>query len=156
MDAPTSRRGDADCLHTVLLVDGDSRNTRLLARMLGEDGVCVELAFEGADAVARLARRPLPDALVVELKLRHVDGLAVARHARSLDPSMPILVITGYPHLVGQMEPFDPALEIFPKPLDYARLRSRLLSALADVSPLSRDLRARTAAGLQPMQPPRR
>ena len=122
-------------LYVVLLVDDDLRTTRRMADMLREDGFAVEIARDGAAAVARLSRSPTPDALVTELTTAHADGVAIGRFARSQRPGLPVLFVTGYPNL------FDPAVFsgeppalLFTKPVDYAALRSALRDALHSAS----------------------
>lgn len=119
-------------LHLVLLVDDDLRTSRRLAQMLREDGFAVEIARDGAAAVARLSRSPVPDALVTELTTAHADGLAIGRFARNQRPGIPVLVLTGYPNLF-HAEAFagGPPATLFTKPVDYAALRSALQDALA-------------------------
>jgi len=113
------------------LVDDDLRTTRRMADMLREDGFAVEIARDGAAAVARLSRSPVPHALVTELTIAHADGLAVGRFARNQRPGMPILVLTGYPNLF-HAEAFagGPPATLFTKPVDYAILRSTLRESL--------------------------
>jgi DNA-binding response OmpR family regulator len=121
--------------YVVLLVDDDLRTTRRMADMLREDGFAVEIARDGAAAVARLSRPPAPDALVTELTTAHADGVAIGRFARLQRPGLPVLVLTGHPHLLGP-EAFaggPPAL-LLTKPFDYAALRAALWDAL-DSSP---------------------
>ncbi|MEI9941921.1 MAG: response regulator [Pseudomonadota bacterium] len=121
--------------YVVLLVDDDLRTTRRMADMLREDGFAVEIARDGAAAIARLSRSPAPDALVTELTTAHADGVALGRFARSQRPGLPVLVLTGYPHLL-EPDAFaggPPAL-LFTKPVDYAALKAALRDAL-DSSP---------------------
>ena len=115
----------------VLLVDDDLRTTRRMADMLREDGFAVEIARDGAAAVARLSRAPAPDALVTELTTAHADGLAIARFARNQRPGMPVLVLTGYPNLFkADALAGGPPATLFTKPVDYGALRSALRDAL--------------------------
>ena len=118
-------------LHVVLLVDDELRTTRRMAEMLREDGFAVEIARDGAAAVARLSRSPVPDALVTELTIAHADGLAIGRFARNQRPGMPVLILTGYPNLF-RAEAFagGPPATLFTKPVDYAALKSALRDAL--------------------------
>jgi len=117
--------------YVVLLVDDDLRTSRRMADMLREDGLVVELARDGAAAIARLARSPVPDALVTELTTAHADGTAIARFARSQRPGLPILVLTGYPNLFDAEAFADgPPATLFTKPVEYAALRSALVEAL--------------------------
>lgn len=105
----------------VLLVDDDARSAKHLARMLREDGFDVELVVDGAAAIARLARNPVPDALVTDMFLRHADGLAVARYARSRRGELSAVVVTGHAELV----PCEDAV-VLSKPLDYDALMQTL------------------------------
>jgi DNA-binding response OmpR family regulator len=117
--------------YVILLVDDDLRTTRRMAEMLREDGFEVDVARDGAAAVSRLARAPVPDALVTELTTAHVDGLAIARFARSQRAGMAVLVLTGYPHLFHPDAFADgPAVTVFTKPIDYSVLRSTLHDVL--------------------------
>lgn len=114
----------------VLLVDDDLRTTRRLADMLREDGLTVEVARDGAAAIARFTRQPVPDALVTELTTVHADAAAVSRFARAQRPGLPVLVVTGYPNLL-QPESFGgPAPLLFTKPIDYQGVRDALFRAL--------------------------
>jgi CheY-like chemotaxis protein len=104
-----------------LLVDHDVRTTRTLARMLGEDGYDVERVADGAAAVGRLAREPVPDVLVTEITLPHVDGFAVARYARSRDSHLPVVFVTNRPEpFMRTTWTFEPAPVVLTKPIDYA------------------------------------
>ena len=118
----------------VLLVDDDRRTTFRLAQMLREDGFEVEVATDGASAIARLGRKPPPAVLVTDFHLPHADGIAVARYARSRDPRVAVVLVTGYPQLAqaeqAQSEPIEPPPQVVTKPLDYESFR-RLLSDLS-------------------------
>ena len=111
----------------VLVVDDDARAARLLAIMLREDGFRVEVAVDGAAAVRRLSRDPIPHALVTDLNLSHADGVTVARYARSRRAAMGLFLITGYPELAHEhMATFDPPTFILTKPVVYEHLRSQI------------------------------
>lgn len=118
----------------LLLVDHDARSAGLLARLLRADGYDTEVTTDGAAALARLTRNPVPEALVTDFHLPHADGLTVGRYARSRRAAMPIFVITGYPQsLTSATSPLDEPIELLTKPLDYAELLRRLARALAVV-----------------------
>ncbi len=114
----------------VLLVDDDARTVRLLARLLTEDGFEVEVSTDGAHALARLSAGAAPDVLITDLRMPHVDGLEVARHARSLNPSIPVFIVTGYPEMISRIEDvLPPIAHVFPKPLAYPELTAAMRSA---------------------------
>ncbi|WP_437827747.1 response regulator [Sorangium sp. So ce1153] len=119
----------------ILLVDDDIRTARLLAHLLEDDGFRVELATDGALAIARLARAPVPDILVTDFRMPHADGIAVARFARSLRPDLPLFVVTGYPELVARLgRGFAPEAVVHTKPVDYPALSAELRSSVEAVS----------------------
>ncbi|WP_441292100.1 response regulator [Sorangium sp. KYC3313] len=127
----------------ILLVDDDVQTARLLERLLEEDGFRVELATNGALAIARLARRPIPDILVTDFRMPHADGIAVARYARSLRPGLPLFFFTGYPDLVARLgRGLEPAAVVHTKPIDYIalsdELRATVDAALSDASRATR------------------
>jgi two-component system response regulator MprA len=116
----------------VLIVDDDARSASLLARLLRADGYEAEVTNDGATALARLTRNPVPHAIVTDFHLPHADGLAVARYARSRRPAVVLFVVTGSPNsLANAADPLDQPLHVLTKPLDYPDLLGRLATALA-------------------------
>lgn len=105
----------------LLLVEDEVQTARLLAKMLREDGFEVEVAFNGADAIGKLTRDLLPDAIVTDLRMPLVDGLAVARYARARRPGILVVFVTGYPQL-AESGRLDPAPTVHTKPVDYREL----------------------------------
>jgi CheY-like chemotaxis protein len=122
---------DSSRKHVVLLVDDDLRTTRRLADMLGEDGLMVEIARDGAAAVARFTHAPVPDALVTELITAHVDAASLSRFARIQRPGLPVLVVTGYPNLFQPDNFGGTAPLLFTKPVEYSKLKDALVHALS-------------------------
>ena len=117
--------------HLVLVVDDDARSATLLARLLHADGYDTEVTHDGAAALSRLTRNPIPHAVVTDFHMPYADGLAVGRYARSRRPEIPIFVVTGYPNsLANAVEPLDHPMHVLTKPLDYADLLTRLTAAL--------------------------
>lgn len=115
----------------VLIVDGDARSASLLGRLLRADGYDADVTTDGAAALARLTRNPVPQAIVTDIYLAHADGLAVSRYARSRRPAIHIFLVTGHPSSVSQAEePLAEPLHILTKPLDYPDLLRRLAAAL--------------------------
>jgi two-component system response regulator MprA len=125
----------------VLVVEDDVSDARILAQLLREDGYDVEVVVDGAAAIGRLARAPGPEVLLVDYNLPHADGLAVASFARSRDPGVEVMVLTGYPEIVARVGDHPGAVRaVFTKPLAYADLTR----ALAGVRS-ARDARAAAA-----------
>jgi DNA-binding response OmpR family regulator len=119
----------------VLLVCHDVRCVNVLARMLRQDGFDVEVATDGAAAVARLGRSPLPSALVTDLWLHQIGGMAIARYARSLDATLPVILVTSHaPQAANVATKLSPSPTVLTKPFDYAVLRGELSRLVGDPS----------------------
>lgn len=116
----------------VLLVDSDYRTSNRLAGLLRDDGFDVDVVRDGAAALARLARSPLPEALVTELNVRFVDGASVARYARAQRPGLRVVILTGHPNsLQAGALGSGPSPLVLTKPLEYAQLLSALREPVA-------------------------
>ncbi|MBL8601669.1 MAG: response regulator [Myxococcales bacterium] len=120
--APGSEAGSRP---RVLLAEDDINSARTLARMLREDGYDVDLCLDGASAIARLSRGPLPTVLVADYRMPHADGLSVAMYARSraAPKVLPVVLVTSYVEALGeQSSKGDPNWVLLPKPLSYEAL----------------------------------
>jgi len=106
----------------VLVVDDDERSGQMLAGLLRRDGFIVEVCAGGLAGLQRLADGPAPDVLVTDLRMPQIDGITVARLARTHSPMMPILIVTAYPDMARRLEGTEPKPQIFIKPLDYPTL----------------------------------
>jgi signal transduction histidine kinase len=81
----------------VLLVEDNPGDARLLREMFGEDGsLDVDLACVSfmSEAEKHLATRTV-DAILLDLGLPDVQGLAAIRRARIAAPDIPLVVLTG-------------------------------------------------------------
>ncbi len=78
---------------SVLLVEDDETIRRLVLFALHQGGMEVEVAADGASALAAFATRR-PDLVVLDLLLPDIDGFEVCRRMRQLAPT-PILMLTA-------------------------------------------------------------
>lgn len=118
----TGSDGAAKTSLQILVVDDDERSGRMLADLLRREGFGVEVCPGGLSGLQRLACDPAPDVLVTDLRMPQIDGITVARLARTQSPAMPILIVTAYPELARRLDGTDPAPQLFIKPLDYPAL----------------------------------
>jgi CheY-like chemotaxis protein len=85
------------------------------------------------DHAATLLRSEPWSLLITDLELPGLDGFEVCRIARSVDPTLPILALTGYTAVHFQEEAFRAgATELLSKPLQEDELRATV-AALAGV-----------------------
>ena len=79
----------------ILVIDDDPRDRELLAAVLQERGYEVILAENGGTGVM-LCHRRAPDAVVLDLRMPHMDGRSVLQQLRTLHPSLPVVVFSGH------------------------------------------------------------
>jgi len=78
----------------VLVVDDDAPIRRMLERTLAAEGYDVRAAADGGAALAAI-ERSAPDALVLDVAMPGLDGLAVCRRLRAKGLALPILLLTA-------------------------------------------------------------
>ncbi|MEW6677551.1 MAG: response regulator transcription factor [Pseudomonadota bacterium] len=78
----------------LLVVEDDADIAELLRLNLADEGYAVEVAPDGETAITRLNATPW-DALILDLMLPGLDGMAVCRHARTLPRYTPIVILSA-------------------------------------------------------------
>ena len=79
----------------ILLVD-DEEGTQLLYReVLEEDGYEVYSALTGEDALQKL-KIVSPDLVILDINMPGMNGIEVLRKIKEKNPSMPVVLNTGY------------------------------------------------------------
>lgn len=78
----------------VLVADDDREVLRVVMMTLELDGFTVHCAKSGQEAV-QLFEEHRPGAIVLDLNMPGLDGLAVMDRIRSIDPSTPVIFLTG-------------------------------------------------------------
>lgn len=86
---------------TVLLVDDESLVRQSTADMLSDLGFAVIEAPSAVDGLQLVREGLEPDLLVTDHLMPGMTGVELARAVRSLRPSTPVLVISGYAELDG-------------------------------------------------------
>ncbi|HYZ34414.1 MAG TPA: response regulator, partial [Crenalkalicoccus sp.] len=81
---------------SILLVEDEAPLRRLSARLLERAGHAVRAVDGGEAALAALEAGPLPDAVVSDVAMPGMDGLALAARIRERWPALPVLLVSGY------------------------------------------------------------
>ena len=81
------------------LIEDNERNQRLVRAVLESAGWTVEIAPDGESGLARLAAE-LPDVLVVDIGLPHMDGFEVFSRFRQIAGAerTPVIAVTSFAH----------------------------------------------------------
>ena len=80
----------------ILLVEDRESLRTMLAETLAAEGYGVEAVSAGDEAIRRLSEGRRYAVVLTDLKLPGADGLAVLDAALTADPSLPVVVLTGY------------------------------------------------------------
>lgn len=117
----------------VLVVDDDRTIRDSLRRSLGFNGFDIATAVDGADALARIAA-DRPDAVVLDVMMPRVDGLATCRILRAAGDTVPVLALTARDAVADRVAGLDAGADDYlVKPFDLSELIARLRALLRRV-----------------------
>ncbi len=89
----------------VLVVDDEPDIREILTEYCRDEGYEVAEAVDGCSAIAAITRDPGRYGLIItDLSLPGADGIAVLRVAKTLNPSVYVVIITGYASLETAIE----------------------------------------------------
>src|SRR4029079_8730469 len=78
----------------ILAVDDDEKIRDLLSTLLRRKGHHVLTASHGQKGID-VFRRERPDVTILDFEMPDMDGLAVLRQIREIDPHAPVIMLTG-------------------------------------------------------------
>ncbi len=119
----------------VLVVDDDPAVRESLRRSLKFNGYDIDLAADGEQALQAVASRR-PDAVVLDVMMPRMDGLAACRALRSAGDDIPILMLTARDDVSDRVAGLDAGADDYlPKPFALEELLARLRALLRRVGP---------------------
>ena len=118
---------------TVLVVDDEAMNRLLLVRSLEQEGLRVDTASDGLEALDRLRSRPF-DLVLLDILMPLADGFEVLAVMKD-DPTLahvPVIVISALEDMESVVRCIEMGAEDYlPKPFDRSLLRARINAGLA-------------------------
>src|SRR6478752_5445551 len=119
----------------LLLVDDDAPIRRMLERTLTAEGYDVVAAADGGAALAAV-ERSVPDAIVLDVTMPGLDGLAVTRRLRAKGLRVPILLLTARDAVHERVAGLDAGADDYlVKPFDADELSARVRALLRRNAP---------------------
>jgi two-component system OmpR family response regulator len=110
----------------VLVVEDEAKMADLLARGLREEGHAVDVAANGEDALWMATATPY-DAIVLDVMLPGLDGLAACRELRERGVWTPVLILTARDAVADRVAGLDTGADDYlVKPFSFAELLARL------------------------------
>ena len=110
----------------VLIVEDEPQMAALLRRGLAAEGMAIDLAGSGEDAVPR-AEATSYDAIVLDVMLPGIDGFEVCRRLREAGVWAPVLMLTARDAVRDRVAGLDAGADDYlTKPFSYAEFLARL------------------------------
>jgi two-component system response regulator HydG len=101
----------------VLIIDDDMDLCMLLGKLLSRNGYDTDAAYTGAKGIAKFQEKKF-DAVICDYRLGDMEGKNVLIELKKLDPSVVVLIITGYSDIKTAVELIKlGALDYITKPL---------------------------------------
>jgi two-component system cell cycle response regulator DivK len=114
--------------HKILVADDNAASRELIREVLEMSGYEVIEASDGRDAVAR-AREGVPDLVLVDIQMPHLDGFGVLRELRA-DPSLSslhVVALTAFAMHGDRERALDAGFDGYiTKPVEIAALRQEI------------------------------
>ena len=102
----------------ILVEDDDLSMTQTLGDILEFKGYSVEIANSGAEALEKIKKHSF-DCMLTDIRMPGITGVDLARLAREIQPSLPVLLMTAYAADDLRDLAFEEgAIDIINKPLD--------------------------------------
>jgi two-component system response regulator MprA len=120
----------------ILVVDDERAVRDSLRRALELQGYQVELAADGAEALALLEANGQPDAVLLDILMPGIDGLEVCRRIRMSGNAVPVLMLTARDAVGDRVSGLDAGADDYVvKPFALEELLARVRALLRRASP---------------------
>ena len=114
----------------ILLVEDERDAARMLSKGLREQTYAVDVAFDGEEALEKVAVNTY-DLLVLDVMLPRLDGFEVCRQLRQQGIHVPILLLTARGGVTDRITGLDRGADDYlTKPFDFGELLARIRALL--------------------------
>ena len=129
-----------DSRSTVLVIEDDEGQRRILEYNLEEEGYTVLTAADGPSAL-RICEETRLDLVLTDVRMPAMGGIEALTRLKAMRPDLPVVVLTAHGTIDSAVEAMKlGAFDYLTKPVDRDQLRSTVKKAL-DVGALSRENR---------------
>lgn len=114
----------------ILIIEDEQKLARILKKGLEENDFFVDLSFDGEEGLHMAEAYPY-DAVLLDLMLPGMDGLAILKSLRAKKIDVPVLIVTARGEVEDRIKGLDiGADDYIAKPFDLAELMARLRAAI--------------------------
>jgi CheY-like chemotaxis protein/two-component sensor histidine kinase len=115
----------------VLVVDDEEMIIHTMRRLLQSFGAEPQFANDGVEALQLFSAAP-PDLILADIVMPRLDGPGLAQEIHSIDPSIPIIFMSGYPQCLAEPMTKQHSCAILEKPIRLKELYACLQNAVTD------------------------
>ena len=121
---------------TVLVVDDDPTQRRLIQAVLERDGFAVSHAQNGDEAIQHLSSGAAVDVVLLDLSLPGLDGLQILAQARAEGLATPVIILTARGTVGDRILGLNTGADDYlPKPFEPRELLARIKALLRRAAP---------------------
>src|SRR5690606_41924784 len=103
---------------SVWIIDDDKSIRWVLEKALQQAGLNTRV-FEQAEPALQALQHEHPDAIISDIRMPGLDGLALLRQAQQAHPELPVIIMTAHSDLESAVSSYQQgAFEYLPKPFD--------------------------------------
>jgi DNA-binding NtrC family response regulator len=119
-----------DTQRTVLIVDDEAAQRKLLGDFVQSLGFLTEQASTGEEAIEAISQKP-PDMVLLDVRLPGISGIDALSQIREIAGSLPVLLITAYADLRQAIAAVKGGADDYlAKPLDLDELEAAIVDAI--------------------------
>lgn len=82
-------------METILIIEDKESMLRMLTELFREEGMNVLTARDGPEALKKIRDEKI-DVILTDLKLPSMDGIEILKETKTVDPFLPVIVMTAY------------------------------------------------------------
>ncbi|MBW1759673.1 MAG: response regulator [Deltaproteobacteria bacterium] len=121
-----------DKKETILFVDDEESILRIADKFFSKKGYGVLTATNGCEALQILEKKKI-DCCFADINMPEMDGLEFAEHIRTIDNTIPVIVMTGYPSLDNTISTLkNGVVDFLIKPVDLKKMEWSLERVLRE------------------------
>jgi two-component system NtrC family response regulator len=136
-------------METILIVDDEKNYLTILSAVLEDEGFEILTALGGREALEVHKTSDL-DLIVTDMKMPGMDGIELLKHIKSVDPDLPIIMMTAHGTIDKAVEAMQKgAYSYILKPFDNERLIIYVKKAISMYQVVKENRRLRDAVESQ-------
>jgi len=126
----------------ILLVDDEIRVLEALSQILGKKGYQVKGISDPLEALETFKQKPAQfDLIISDITMPHMTGIQLARQVKNLNPTVPIILCTGFGSIITGEEMKDLGIDdLITKPISSSDL-TRLVREVLDSRAVAKNTR---------------